>query len=133
MTTPRVVLIVDDDHGFRRVMEFQLGEDGHRVLTADGTAAALQQLKSSAVDVIISDVKMPGDDGMQLLARVKALQPELPIIMLTARAEESDRIVLAHGGRLEVVKTSAAGTRIRVLLPAAGPAPAPSHAPAEAL
>jgi len=84
MSSPRVVLIVDDDQSFRRVMEFQLGEDGHRVLTADGTAAALQQLKSAPVDLIISDVKMPGDDGMQLLARVKAMQPELPIIMLTA-------------------------------------------------
>jgi two-component system NtrC family response regulator len=84
MTTPRAILLVDDDGNFRRVVEYQLQEGGYRVLTAPSAAAALQQFKSEDVDVVLTDVKMPVSDGMDLLARLKALRPELPVIVLTA-------------------------------------------------
>ena len=84
MTDPRTVLLVDDDQSFRRVMEYQLHEDGYRVLTAANVAAALQHFKAETIDVVMTDVKMPGADGMELLARLKAMQPDLPVVMLTA-------------------------------------------------
>ncbi|PWT86364.1 MAG: DNA-binding response regulator [Blastocatellia bacterium] len=84
MTELRTVLLVDDDPTFRRVMEYQLHEDGYRVLAAPNAEAALQRFQSEAVDVVLTDVKMPAGDGMQLLARLKSLQPDLPVVMLTA-------------------------------------------------
>jgi two-component system NtrC family response regulator len=84
MTESRTVLVVDDDQSFRRVLEYQLHEDGHRVLTAASVVAAFEQFETGPIDVVLTDVKMPGRDGMELLARVKALHPDLPVIMLTA-------------------------------------------------
>ena len=84
MTEGRTVLLVDDDQSFRRVMQYQLHEDGYRVLPAADVASALQYFKTETIDVVMTDVKMPGASGMELLARVKAMKPELPVLMLTA-------------------------------------------------
>jgi DNA-binding NtrC family response regulator len=84
MTESKTVLVVDDDQNFRRVMEYQLHEDGYRVLTATGVTSALQRFQADAVDVVMTDVRMPGGDGMELLARLKAIQPDIPILILTA-------------------------------------------------
>ena len=65
-------------------MEYQLHEDGYRVLTAATVSAALQQFKAGTIDVVMTDVKMPGGDGMELLARLQGMQPDLPVVMLTA-------------------------------------------------
>jgi two-component system NtrC family response regulator len=80
----RTVLLVDDDPAFRRVIEYQLLEDGYRVVTAPGAAAALRQFQAEHLDVVLTDVKMPEDDGIALLARLKGLRPDLPVIVLTA-------------------------------------------------
>jgi len=84
MTMPRTVLLVDDDSNFRRVVEYQLQEDGYRVLTAPSAADALQRFQAEDVDVVLTDVKMPVTDGMDLLARLKTLRRDLPVIVLTA-------------------------------------------------
>jgi two-component system NtrC family response regulator len=65
-------------------VEYQLHEDGYRVLTANSATAALQRFQAEHVDVVLTDVKMPESDGMELLARLKILQPDLPVVMLTA-------------------------------------------------
>jgi DNA-binding NtrC family response regulator len=84
MTESKTVLVVDDDQNFRRVMEYQLHEDGYRVLTANGVSSALERFQADVVDVVMTDVRMPGGDGMELLARLKAIQPDIPILILTA-------------------------------------------------
>jgi DNA-binding NtrC family response regulator len=100
MSESRTVLVVDDDESFRRVMEYQLLEDGYRVLTACNVASALQRFQADPVDVVMTDVKMPGGDGMELLARLKAIQPDLPILMLTAHG--------TIGAAVEAMKLGAA-------------------------
>ncbi len=84
MADPKTILLVDDDQSLRRVLEYQLQEDGHRVAAVANGEAALHEFTAHAVDVVISDVKMPGMDGIELLSRLKAMQPDLPVIMLTA-------------------------------------------------
>jgi DNA-binding NtrC family response regulator len=100
MNESRTVLIVDDDESFRRVMEYQLREDGYRVLTACNVASALQRFQADSVDVVMTDVKMPGGDGMELLARLKTVQPDLPILILTAHG--------TIGSAVEAMKLGAA-------------------------
>jgi DNA-binding NtrC family response regulator len=84
MTEGQTVLLVDDDQSFRRVMQYQLHEDGYRVLPAADVASALQYFTTETIDVVMTDVKMPGASGMELLARLKAMKPDLPVLMLTA-------------------------------------------------
>lgn len=84
MTDPRTVLVIEDDDSIRRVIEFSLQEDGFTVLTAGDGVAGLEAVTRSTVDLIVTDVRMPQMDGLELLARVKAMQPDLPVVLLTA-------------------------------------------------
>ena len=84
MTTPRTVLLIDDDASLRRVAEYNLREDGFIVVTAASGEEGLAAFQAQPVDLVLSDVRMPGIDGVQLLGRIKALAPEVPVVLLTA-------------------------------------------------
>jgi DNA-binding NtrC family response regulator len=84
MTDPRSALVIDDDESIRRVIEFNLQEDGYVVRTAANGADGLEVLLSQPVDVVLSDVRMPEMDGLELLARIVAMRSDVPVIMLTA-------------------------------------------------
>jgi two-component system NtrC family response regulator len=84
MTRPRTILAIDDDDSLRRVVEYNLAEEGYRVITAADGPSGLEAYQREAVDVVLTDIRMPGMEGIELLARLKAMQPELPVIMLTA-------------------------------------------------
>src|SRR5512141_1502309 len=78
------ILIVDDEKNYLLVLSAVLEEEGYEVLTAPGGAEALDVQKSSDIDLVVTDMKMPGMDGIELLEQVKARDPELPVIMMTA-------------------------------------------------
>jgi DNA-binding NtrC family response regulator len=81
---PKTVLLIDDDESVRRVVEYNLQEEGYRVLTAADGTGGFQALQAQPVDLVLTDVRMPEMDGLELLARIKSMQPDLPVIMLTA-------------------------------------------------
>ena len=91
MTTPAAppsrILLVDDDPNFRRVAAHHLGELGGEVLTAGTGEEALALLRGERFDLLLSDVKMPGMDGMALLREVRRLDASLPIILVTAHGD----------------------------------------------
>ncbi len=78
------ILIVDDEKNYLLVLSAVLEEEGHEVLTAQSGPDALEILKSSDIDLVLTDMKMPGMDGMELLERVKMHDVDLPVIMMTA-------------------------------------------------
>jgi two-component system NtrC family response regulator len=78
------ILVVDDEKNYLLVLSAVLEEEGYEVLTALGGHEALEIQKSSDLDLILSDMKMPGMDGIELLENIKALDPDLPVIMMTA-------------------------------------------------
>ena len=80
----KTVLLIDDDESLRRVVEYNLREDGYRVLTAIDGTGGLQAFQAESVDLVLTDVRMPEMDGLDLLTRVKAMQPDLPVLVLTA-------------------------------------------------
>lgn len=84
MASDKSVLIVDDDDSLRRVLEYNLREDGYRVVTAADGAEGLRTFQSASVDLVLTDVRMPDMDGLDLLTRLKAIQPDLAVIVLTA-------------------------------------------------
>jgi DNA-binding NtrC family response regulator len=80
----RKVLIIDDDDSLRRIMEMQLEEIGCEVITASSGSQALAILEEITPALVITDLKMPGISGMDLLNRLRVGHPELTVIMITA-------------------------------------------------
>ena len=78
------ILIVDDEKNYLLVLSAVLEEEGYEVLTTASSLEALEILKASDVDLVLTDMKMPGLDGIELLEQIKNRDPELPVIMMTA-------------------------------------------------
>jgi two-component system response regulator MprA len=78
------VLLVDDEPDFLEAISFWLGSKGYQVNKASTGEAALQLLKEQRHDVVFLDVMMPGMDGIETLRRIRALDKDLPVILVTA-------------------------------------------------
>jgi len=99
------VLVVDDEPDARALMGTVLGQCGADVATVPSAAAALEALRRSRYDVLLSDISMPEEDGYQLMRKVRALNPGLPAAAVTAFARSEDRdAALAAGFQLYVAK-----------------------------
>jgi two-component system, OmpR family, response regulator MprA len=90
--TPTKVLLAEDDRAVRESLERALSLDGYDVTAVKDGAEALDVLLEHAVDVIVLDVMMPTVDGLTACRRLRARGDKTPIIMVTARAETSDRV-----------------------------------------
>ncbi len=78
------LLVADDDPGLRESLERTLTREGYRVVVASDGHAALERLQGGGVDLVLTDLKMPGLSGIQLLAAAKAIAPDVDVILLTA-------------------------------------------------
>lgn len=93
MTVPGPhVLVVDDDAAVRQLVSEYLGQNDFRVSEAAGGAQLMGAFRAQVVDLVLLDLRLPGEDGMQLLRALRA-ESQLPVIILTGRAEEADRIM----------------------------------------
>ena len=86
---PREILVVDDNVNLLRTLEAMLTRSGHRVRAADSGAAALQLLHASPVDVVLTDLGMPGMSGWELAEAIKARWPFIPVVALTGWGEQA--------------------------------------------
>ncbi|MEQ9568629.1 MAG: response regulator, partial [Longimicrobiales bacterium] len=78
------VLLVDDDDGVRASIAETLGEEGADVAQADSAEAALSRVAGFDPDVVLSDIRMPGLSGLELLTKVRAARPETDVVLMTA-------------------------------------------------
>jgi two-component system, NtrC family, response regulator PilR len=78
------ILVVDDELSMREFLSILLEREGYEVLTASDAASALSRLAASEIDLVISDVQMPGLSGLELLARIKEDAPETAVLLITA-------------------------------------------------
>jgi two-component system NtrC family response regulator len=81
------ILIVDDEPNYQIVLAELLKDEGYEVFTADSGKAGLPIVYSTDLDMVISDMKMPGMDGIEFLSKIKEFNRELPVILITAYAE----------------------------------------------
>ena len=86
-------LVVDDDPRLRALLRRYLGENGFQVFVSENGAAMSRLWVREHFDALILDLMMPGEDGLQILRRLRAAKDMTPVIMLTARGEDVDRIV----------------------------------------
>ncbi len=98
-----LVLIVDDERSMRDFLKILLEKEGHEVTTADSGSNALKFLDKQSVDVIVSDIRMPGMTGIELLESVKESSPELPVIMITAFASPDDAVLAMKNGAFDYI------------------------------
>jgi len=93
MPETTTILIVDDDVRLRDLLVRYLGQQGFATLTAGSGRELDQQLKRHHVDLIVLDLMLPGEDGLTICRRLRGQGVETPIVMLTAKGDEVDRIV----------------------------------------
>ena len=126
------LLLVDDERSIREPLAAYLAKQGFRVTQAGDAAAARTRLAAYAIDLVILDIMMPGEDGLSLCRHIRA-NGEVPVILLTARAEETDRIVgLEMGADDYVVKPFSPrelAARIKVVLRRTAAGGSPHRAP----
>lgn len=92
MTSSRKILVVEDDAAIRRGLVDSLRFAGYEVLAEERGDAAERALLAAALDLVLLDVMLPGKDGFELLAQVRRSRPTLPVILVTARGAEEDRV-----------------------------------------
>ncbi len=101
MTEAAHILVVDDDARLRALLSRYLAEQGFRVSTAENAADARAKLRSVSPDLLVLDVMMPGENGLNLiesLRRDQGDQAALPVLLLTARGAPEDRIAGFEAG-----------------------------------
>src|SRR5512137_987285 len=78
------ILIVDDEKNYLFVLEELLSSEGYEVIAVDNSMEALEHIGNPDLDLVITDMKMPGISGMELLEEIKKINFELPVIVMTA-------------------------------------------------
>lgn len=86
------ILICDDERDIRNALRIYLTGEGYAVCEADSGLAALELMQREEVQLVLMDIMMPGMDGIEVLKRTRAAGKRLPIIMLTAKSEVSDKV-----------------------------------------
>lgn len=94
------VLVVEDEPNIAEAVRFILARDGWRVSTHDGAGDVLAALRSARPDLLVLDVMLPGQSGYDILAALRAdpATAGLPVLMLTARGQERDRVAAERAG-----------------------------------
>jgi DNA-binding NtrC family response regulator len=97
------ILIVEDEPKMRRLLEISLGEDGHTVHTAAEAEAGLKCLRREAVDLVVTDLKLPGMNGLEFLQEAKRVNAALPIVVMTAYGSVETAVDAMKAGATDYV------------------------------
>jgi DNA-binding NtrC family response regulator len=99
----RRILVVDDEPLKRITLQIELGERGYEVYEAADAQAALRIFESRPIDVVVTDVRMPGTNGLDLLNRVKQVRPEVEVILMTAYATVDTAVLAIKRGAYDYI------------------------------
>jgi two-component system phosphate regulon response regulator OmpR len=91
--TPKKILVVDDDQRLRDLLRRYLAEQGFNVFVAENGSAMNKLWQRERFDLLVLDLMMPGEDGLSICRRLRGANDRTPIVMLTAKGEDVDRIV----------------------------------------
>src|SRR5579883_1029061 len=100
------ILIVDDDTALLQALPqaLRLRVKGIQIDTSDSAPKAFSLIEQNDYDAIVSDIKMPGMDGLALLAQIKALRPETPTLLITGHGEHNLAIQALRGGAYDFIQ-----------------------------
>lgn len=97
------ILIVDDEKNYLLVLEDLLTEEGYNVVTADSARVGLEIVEQQELDAVITDMKMPGMDGMALFESIHQKHPDLPVIMMTAYGTQEKALEAMKKGAFDYI------------------------------
>ena len=103
------ILVVDDEEGVRSFLAESLEIDGHHVEEAPNGQEALERLRSRSFDLVLTDLRMPGMDGLELLQKVQAEQPEVEFIVLTAHGNVENAVQAMKLGAFDYIQKPVSG------------------------
>lgn len=110
------ILIVDDEKNYLLVLEDLLIEEGYQVLTTDSAKTGLQIVESNELDVVITDMKMPGMDGMAFLDGIHAHNSDLPVIMMTAYGSVEKAVEAMRKGAFDYIRKPFKNEELKVTI-----------------
>ena len=98
------ILVVDDDQGMREFLEIMLSREGHGVVTVESAEKAMNLCKKDKFDLVITDLKMPKVDGIEFLKRIKDLDPDMTVILITAFASAETALSAMKEGAYDYIE-----------------------------
>lgn len=110
------ILVVDDERSMREMLCILLEREGYEAVEAKNAEDALQLFETSLFDLVISDIQMPGMNGIELLARIKKLAPEVPVLMITAFATAEQAVAAIKLGAFHYFTKPFNNDEIRALI-----------------
>ncbi len=111
-----LIAVLEDEHRMAEVLAMVLRRDGHTVETFNEPERCLDALESGGFDLLMTDLKMPGMDGVEVLRRAKAMRPDLPVILVTAHATVKTAIAAMREGAFDYVQKPFANEACRALV-----------------
>jgi two-component system NtrC family response regulator len=97
------ILLADDEQSIRRVLQVKLEKAGHNVVTVGDGREAAQKLQEDRWDLLISDIRMPDVDGIELLEQARGIQPDLKVILMTAYATVAQAVEAVKLGAFDYI------------------------------
>src|SRR5436309_1705581 len=110
------ILVVDDEQSMAQFLGIVLRKEGYQVTTVNNGRDALEKVKSDNFDVVITDIKMPGMDGIQLLQGIKKHDPSLPVVIMTAYASQQSAIDAVNLGAFQYLIKNAKNDEIKLIV-----------------
>jgi two-component system NtrC family response regulator len=113
---PVRVLLADDDESFRRVNQYQLEQAGYAVRGCADGDEALAAFRDELHDLVVTDIRMPGLDGLELLARLQAISPETPVVVITGHGTIETAVEAMKQGAHDFLTKPFPGEKLRLTL-----------------
>src|SRR5438132_2411185 len=110
------ILIVEDEAKMRRLLELNLGEDGFTTLSAGDAEAGLKLLRENSVDLVVTDLKLPGMNGLQFLQTIKRQNAALPVVVMTAFGSVETAVDAMKAGASDYVLKPFSLTEMRLVI-----------------
>jgi DNA-binding NtrC family response regulator len=110
------ILVVDDEEGLRRLLSILLTKEGYDVTTAASAPEALQKFEKEVFDAVITDIKMPGMSGIELLKGIRASDSQVPVIVMTAYAALDTAIEAVNQGAFHYFVKQARNEEIKLVV-----------------
>ncbi|MFQ5512515.1 MAG: sigma-54-dependent transcriptional regulator [Candidatus Krumholzibacteriia bacterium] len=113
---PKAILIIDDEKTIRWSLGEALKEAGHEIFEADNGERGLEEFRRSEIDLCLVDLKLPGDNGIEILKKMKALDPSVPVIMMTAYGEVETAVEAMKNGAYDFTLKPFALEKLKVTI-----------------
>lgn len=110
------ILLIEDDESLRETLSFKLKEKGYHVVSQAAGEKGIEFLRKNQVGMIVSDIRMPGMDGMEVLAKAKAMRPETEIILMTAFGDTEDAVNAIKSGAYHYVTKPVSSDELDILI-----------------